>query len=437
VTLHQDWRDFICDPGRPARFLSSIGRGIEAAQDQPVDAEILAAFLDRLAGGGADVELLANAIDLAHGGYAAFCTEHLPHLLDALANERLAEDAVVGPALRGNPRWDRTMVARRTGRIPRTHFVSRLPARSFDLPENVLVRWLLDSLSAAVEGMALRVGSAALPDGLLRIREAVETALSHRWFREVTVAAFPTEAMFAAASRQRLPAYRIASGLARRRAEKDLRRVRGRWFKVFDFLRANWLSPVDTDDLFELFALALVLDVLEVNLGLGPAREYGLALRGRDHVALYDLPGGDTLRVFFDQSPRTTLAASSQYQQTVLVHHGLTGSARRPDVTLVRKPALDGRQTVMFIEVKETGQTRYASDSIYKAFGYLQDFSLLWGPDEPGPRIVLLFPADVAPRAGVVVAEQDVLLLSSNGAAALGEAIRSRFHLPEGSLTSA
>jgi hypothetical protein len=430
VTLHQDWRDFICDPGRPARFLSSIGRGIEEAQDQPVDAEILTAFLERLAGGGADVELLANAIDLAHGGYAAFCTDQLPHLLDALANERLAEDAVVGPALRGNPRWDRTMVARRTGRIPSTHFISRLPTRSFELPENLLVRWLLDSLSAAVESMALRVGNAALPDSLLRIREAVEAALSHHWFREVTVPTLPTEAMFAGASRHRMPAYRIASGLARRRAERDLRRVRGRWFKVFDFLRANWLSPIDTDDLFELFALALVLDVLETDLGLGPAREYGLALRGRDHVALYDLPGGDTLQVFFDQSPRRTLAASSQYQQTLQAHHGLTGTARRPDVTLVRTPAQGGRRTVMFVEVKETGQTRYASDSIYKAFGYLHDFNSLWVPDEPGPRLVLLFPADVAPRAGVVVADQDVLLLSSDGAVSLGEAIRSRFHLP-------
>jgi hypothetical protein len=75
-------------------------------------------------------------------------------------------------------------------------------------------------------------------------------------------------------------------------------------------LAANWLEPVDPDDLFELYALVLVLDLLEVELGLGPPMQYGLAVPGRDHVAMFETEG-NRVRVFFDQSPASVLDYSS------------------------------------------------------------------------------------------------------------------------------
>ena len=121
------------------------------------------------------------------------------------------------------------------------------------------------------------------------------------------------------------------------------------------------------------------------------------------------------------------LGAHSRYREVLAAHEGLTGSARRPDVTLVRKQSNGSPPTVMLIEVKETGFTRYASDSIYKAFGYLYDFGALWNSGQPGPRLVLLFPENVAPRSGLDFSAQDVLLVSSVGTSALAEAIKTRF----------
>src|SRR5438876_570575 len=106
MTLRQQWRDFITHPNHAGRHLTSLGKSIEAAEAAPISLAALEDFLVKLAGGTEDVDLLAGAVDLVCGGYADFCTRQLPPLLDSLLSERLGENAIVGPGLRGNTRWD-------------------------------------------------------------------------------------------------------------------------------------------------------------------------------------------------------------------------------------------------------------------------------------------------------------------------------------------
>jgi hypothetical protein len=435
--IEQQWRDFICDPIRPGRFLSNVGRSVVEAHAEPLDLEVLKNFLNRLSGGGADRDLLASAVDLAYSGYFNFFSKSLSALLDALANERIGEDAIVGPGLRGNPLWSRTSVARRSNKILRTQYVTRLPVRSFGLPENSLVRWLVGSVASAINAFEARVGSGALPERLALIRTACDDALSHHWFQEVTPPRMVTLNMIAAAKQQRNPAYRHAAQLAERRGAREVGTTTARWLRTLDLLRANWLAPEQRDDLFELYALTLVLDIVEHELGFGAPVEFGLAVPGRSHVALFVREDGSRVHVFFDQSPHTILGERSRYRDIVTAHRGVLGAARRPDVVVAYYPNGSDRPIVMLLEVKDSRDSAYTSDSIYKAMGYAFDFLSLWDVGPSGPKVALIFPEEIALRSDADMSVLDVTLVSSLDRDALVNAMRQRLGLTRPHNTSA
>lgn len=429
MSLDRRWREFVCNPRRPGRYLSNIGSKSAAAEAMDIESDVLRAFLEKLANGEADADLLADAVDLSHLAYSDFCRLHLRSLLDSLANERVGEEAVVGPALRGNPRWDRTAVARRSARIPATHFVSRLPERSFALPENALVRWLVGSLARGVDSLERRVRSRALPPRLAAMRDNCQEALAHQWFRQVLPPPLPTQAMFSAARRHRAPGYRMAAALAGRRAARETGGRKARWLRTLDLLRANWLIPENVDDLFELYALTLVLDVLQKELRLGEPSEYGLAVPGRDHVAAFKPEDGNPVLVFFDQSPEAKLGAGSRYRAVVEAHEGAPKGVRRPDVMIVRSVSGVGRIAAL-VEVKRTRDRGYISDSIYKALGYVQDFKSLWDVGPACPKVALLVQEDVAPLPGARFDELDVVVASSFDRSTLARFLSARLGLP-------
>lgn len=201
MSLSQQWKEFVLDPRRAGRYLSNIGASVEAEQGPAIDPTVVQHFLDALSAGSADVWFLGSVVDLLSASYASFCTQALPSLLDSLSNEHVGENAVVGPAVRGNVRWDLTATARQSGRISPVQFVTRLPARSFVLPENQLVRWLVDSLERSVREVEERIGSKGLPRQLRMIRDGCREANKHPWFKDVPSPRSPEPNMITSALR--------------------------------------------------------------------------------------------------------------------------------------------------------------------------------------------------------------------------------------------
>ena len=87
----------------------------------------------------------------------------------------------------------------------------------------------------------------------------------------------------------------------------------------------------------------------------------------------------------------------------------------------------DGEQgrRVAFVEVKKTADSSYISDSVYKALGYLSDFRTIWAGIPSNPKIVVLFPEAIAPKAATNIAEQEVILASSADRATVSAALRA------------
>ncbi len=386
------WRDFICSPDRAGRHLSAIGRGVAGATSDAIDLAVLQSFLEKLHDSADDVRLLGSAVDLIVGSYGAYASGPLHRVLDLLSNEMLAQEQVIGPGLRGNPRWDRTILQRMAGTLSPGHYVSRTSHRSFELPENQLLSWLIDDLRRTVSIIEQRVGTAALHIDLQTLRNECERARQHHWFSNLSVPLQLTPEMIAAASRHRRPEYRTAAALARRRLEMETSDHHAWWYTIMSLLAVNWLEPVSDDDLFELYVLVLALDLLSDELGFGEPIEYGLVTSRRNHVALFQ-DDHSKVRVFFDQAPATILGIATEYGRVFAHHRGISGGERRPDILVVAESK--GETRLVLIEMKKTIDGRYISDSIYKVFAYLYDFRDK-GSEDRIAKAVLVVPGGVS-----------------------------------------
>ncbi|KQZ22087.1 hypothetical protein [Caulobacter sp. Root1472] len=352
----------------------------------------------------ADRSLVVEGLDLVVGGYDLFLKEELPRLLDELRSTRVDALVEVGPALEGKPDWGRTVLGWTSGALAPGRMMSRTVVRSLEVPENIALRMLLQRLSWASVGILRRLGS--------RAHQTVRTisGLAARALADPLIQAIPdvggvSERTIAAAENAAASGYRRAGRLLRRRlglmAVDDLSRWRRGAF-VADLGEYEFM-PLEDEEIFELLALATVLDVLEADLALGAPTSFWMRIGTNARsgpVARFEDGQGGTVDVFFDRSPAFLLEAATPYAEVFARHEGLgRGVDRRPDICLVRTRS-DHRRQVLFVEVKLPGSqepSAYLRDSIYKAFGYLHDFGAMWTEDQ-SPKIVLFAPLDAGPK---------------------------------------
>ncbi|TPP11529.1 hypothetical protein [Rhizobium glycinendophyticum] len=387
------WRDFICSDDHAGRHLSSIGRGVIGSTHSSIDLHALQAFLEKLSGANADISLLATVVDLLTGGYLQFLRNGFQRLLFALSNERVAREEIVGPALRGNPKWGATMLRRRVGTLSRVHYVTHTAHRSFDLPENQLLAWFVSDTAQRIKSVEKKVGFRNLHPDLQSISLACREALKHEYFADIQIPSRITHSLILSGQRQKRPEYREAAALARRSELLLMNDPAAWWYNVISLLAVNWLEPVNSDDLFELYILVLTIDVLAKELGFGDPLEYGLVSARRERIAHF-ATDELTIDLFFDQTPAAMLKIATAYGSIVSDYKELKGAERRPDIMLSIEK--DGVSKLILIEVKKTSDDKYASDSVYKMFGYIHDFSSLSGRDVSG---ILMLPGIVTQPA--------------------------------------
>ncbi len=411
------WREFICSPRHAGRHLSVIGRGVAAGIFDAIEQETLRAFLDRLSNASDDVQLLGDAVDLITGGYLEFVTRPLSKVLDSLSNEMLRQEEVVGPGLRGNPRWDTTLIQRLSGRLSVNHYVSGTARRSFDLPENKLIAWLVRDLIRCIEAIERRIGTQSLHPSLQILHRMCSAANAHHWFSTIPVPISLEYGHLSSARGHRMPEYRKAAALAERRRSLESRDHQAWWYSVLALLAVNWLEPISDDDLFELYVLVLTLDVLSAELGFGEPTEFGLLIPGRKHVAAFEKEDR-TLAVHFDQALAGIIRAPSAYGNVVRGYVGISGSERRPDIVIVAG-AGEARRVVL-IEAKRSSDGGYISDSIYKVFGYLYDFR----SDIVPAKAILVIPSGVE-QIEAPSADQQLLIVSVDARESFVRALRA------------
>jgi len=374
IANREAWREFITSPEHSGRFFSRIGDSIGAAFSEPVHMDELQSFLASLRDGEDDVTFLATVVELLAGGHIRFVHDELPILLDQLSSETARREEIVGPAIQGAVRWMQTNVARRTGQLLPGRYFSFTARRSYDIPENRTVRRYLDALDGAATWVAHKARPGRPPKGVRQLLDQVRQLQTHDAMRGLQLADVTDESDLQITDTSGRAEYEMVASLLRSIdriacADDDRRR-----HAVLMLLAVGWLEPLNDDDLFELYVLVLVLDILALEAGLGAPIDVGLVRSGRSHVARFGLPDGE-LKVFFDTSLARIAGSPGRYKKTVSAHNGVTGNERRPDVVLAVLGNDDAVRRVMIVEAKRSDDGRYLSDSVYKVFGYLHDFA--------------------------------------------------------------
>jgi hypothetical protein len=419
MTDRAAWSEFICAPNRAGRHLASIGRGASGAfASEAVDLATLQDFLDRIEDERA-VELLAQFVDITLGGYLEFASASLHRLLDAMSSDRLGEMAVVGPALRGNVQWGRTLVARRGRSLSVGRYISKVSHRSFDLPINRVLAWLVDDLINAITALKRAVHSPHLVPSIERLDVLLQEAARHHWLSEVE----PSPDIDADLAMARIDmgrqSYAEVLRLARRRKRLQDRRQDERWQQIVNLLAVGWLEPLNDDDLFELFALVLTLDVLEVDLGLGAPVAVDLVRPGRREVARFEADGR-IIRVFFDQSFGAVTGTVGRYPALTASAPLISSHPRRPDIVVTSTGLSEA--AALLIEVKNTVDADYISASIYRCYGYIHDFAGANLFSKTGPACVLMVNGAIGEQQMV---SDELSVITGGMRAELAQAMRS------------
>lgn len=418
MTDRETWSEFICSPMRAGRHLASIGRNAMGSMADAVDQASLEDFLSRIDDERA-IELLAQFVDLSVGGYDEFVADKLHGLLDALSNDKIGSFETVGPGLRGQVQWGRTLVARRAGALPAGRYFSRVAHRTFDMPINRVLAWLIRDLSMGLSSIKTQVGSQRLTPRMERMDAQLQEALGHHWLSDVEASTDVLADLALSRVDAGRGSYHQVLTLARRRLRLQDRDLDRRWQEIVSLLAVGWLEPLDIDDLYELYALVLVLDILEEDLGLGAPVKIDLVRPGRREIARFEADDR-VVSVFFDQSFSGIAGRPSRYELTTGSTPGLSSYPRRPDI-VVTEGTVTGPDRAMLLEVKNTSDPSYVSESIYRCFGYMHDFQDAGLFSQTGPDCVLLvnglLPAPAQHRG--------LTIITSDMREALGDALRT------------
>ncbi len=378
--------------------------------------ENVMAFLKSLTLAQDDIEWLARLYHVTRDrGAWNFVTRDVPDYFSNLAREQKFAIRIEKGVPRGKILWGQT-VRRRLGSSDTSIFVTAVPSRTLNTPENQLIKKYLEKLAdVRIPGDETKRGEIGK-----RLTEAINVSkaiLSSHYFRTISSVREVTARMLARANKNRHPLYGEASRLWKEFEtivlDQDLSSLR-------KILSEGWISPKveeDVDSLFELFVLVNVLEIMEkLVIGEnGGTSEFGLVRRGGSGAVAKFVGRFWMAEVFFDKSPVAVFGIPSEnslYNRILHRYRGLSGASRRPDV-LVRLREINGKKEIrILIEAKNTNPTStYGSDSIYKVLGYLLDYKDIW-PKDQRPKVILVFPYGTEPLHKEAFFTEDLAIVS-------------------------
>jgi len=391
MSASEPWEDFFA-----AHFPGYL---LPEAYRRSLPEEAAARFLEQLGRRRDELSLFAAvSVVSAHiEDIERFALRELPHMLRSLPSITESERRSSEGALKG--RLDASATLRRRLSGSSTQIVSRSRKKSFDPPENILLKAVMKRLVEIIAGLR-RAG--VLPSAGWGARaSAAEQAIRRLLVasRLGHIADEPVTALHEEAARvSRSAAHRSAHRLYRAmRAGLDSRDPAA----LARLFARGALTPLEDHVRFELSVLIRLL----VDLGAALERrapgqwrcERSIVMEGRREVAVYAREDGASIALYYNQ------AILGPGPRDKGVRHYLEQKGRlRPDVTVLCRP-LGAQPRAVVIEAK------CSSDPAYLAQGYEE--ALLYRVEYDGllmawPKAILV---SSAPLVGAVRREDEVI----------------------------
>lgn len=389
--LRSAWIAFLSSENRLTRFLNIQGDSQWHIQNESGNEAELERVLNLLSVASDDRSLLLKTRILFQQDLMTFVHDQLPFLLRSLHHEATQSTVLGHRGLRGRILWSSNVRSQLSGRTQPGSFVVQSPERTADTPENQLLHLLLNQIRSTILLLEGFLGTSNLGRALQTLKSRVETGLAHAALKDLPIASRMSSVMRRRALRHRNKVYRVVAELQQLFEYSVLE---DKWALISKLIGIGWLAPIEDDDLFELYLLALILDLLENEHGYS-VQAVGLLRHRRAEIARLTRPSDNsTVTVYFDQSPTEAFGIRSNYKQVIDSYSGLTGAERRPDLMLCKNDQQGTRYLI--VEAKHATSPVYQRDSIYKVFGYLYDFRELWAKDlSIQPHALLVFSHEV------------------------------------------
>ena len=353
--MNAPWEEYVS-----ARFPAYL---FPAAQRSAVSVEEAQHFLRSFAGDQADLELVTYASlfadDAKRKVLESLAHRTGPELARNLPSVAVVESRTWDGAYRGRLDVAGTLAFHAAGQP--TRFVTRDRTRSYELPQNVLVRATLERLHDALRsvreaGLSKREHWGTL---LLDAEPAVRNLLTRTLLHQVSVPEIGARHVHAA-SNARHPAYRDAlqwhRWLEEANGSSELRAIH---------LARGALLPLSPDARFEIAVLVRLVEAFRTELpGSEWTYECSAIISGRHEVACFEHRSGAVIEVIYNQSVFETRARDQLLQRYL----GELGRMR-PDITVV--VAAPGRpKRAVVIEVKRTTDDGYIRRGLEEALFY-------------------------------------------------------------------
>ncbi len=358
----EDWERFV-----RARCPSYL---LPSACNQKLPIEVAERLLERLTGRPGQLQVLRNASLLSArlAELRTFTGEALPDLCRVLPSTSHASRRVWEGGYAGRLDVRATLAYRVAG--DRSYFVTRERRRSFDLPENVLVRRVAERLAESIELLRRKKVTADRAWGLelLEAQGQLRRALS-----STALARVPSEAISGrhlhAAEHARHRCYSLAA----------------RWHRWLDralsdddpaqlarLVADGALLPLSADRRFELAVLLRLAEALEGHAhAKEPGRwtvEHSLLMSGRRELVALVRDDGRRVELSFDLA----VLPGAEHQAMRARYLGVQGSAR-PDVT-VRVSQPGQKAWFVVIEVKNSRSPDYLEQGFNEARIYRWEY---------------------------------------------------------------
>jgi hypothetical protein len=290
----------------------------------------------------------------------AWIRDEVPAFLRRIRVRSQALTTVRRNVVRGRIDWGRTIALRQATQDP-TWIASRSLVRTFDTPELVTVRFVVDRIRA-IAGAVLRAELAARSGWTASVAAiaALATAIeSHSALQEVPVRR-PDSAECAVARASHDPVVRAAARILDTHDELLPTPVSER---LRDALSRFALVPLNEDVRFQVFAMLALIDCID-RLAGSAQRHDSILARDRDEVVRWD-GSTFTLKLHYDQ------AAGSGIHADVMLHYFGRGQSLRPDLRL--ELTRDGITRELIVDAKRSTRASYLADAHHKMRGYIAD----------------------------------------------------------------
>ena len=297
--------------------------------------------------------------------------EILPILMRNLSHSTRKETEEFKGQIKGRVDWNQTLKERMSyGFNDKRLFICQPPSKYYDLEENQLLKFLLNRIISLKKNVIdfidlsifdiEKIDSKDWQEKVSNIYQMAKKTLKKVYFNDITSIKTVKSKHLRKAYKNRnqlyhrvAKAYILYEDLFIAEDEKVLR----------DLVENRLIKAADSDKLYEIYVFFNLIK------SLPESKDLRLLYSGNDYAVKSQI-GDVNITIYYQKTP-SLLKEKSEYLE-ILEKYEINKSVKSPDVIIEFEK--DDEVYYRLVEVKNSSETSYVRESLYKVMGYYKDF---------------------------------------------------------------